>query len=83
MINLKANRPYGYGKIYRKDGSLVISQWNQGSTNGPSIFIFPDASYYEGLLIDNKADDSAGRYVNSQIAYEGGFHENAFHGKGK
>ncbi len=69
--------------MYKKDESLVISQWSQGNTSGPSIFIFPDGSYYEGVLINNKAQDSAGRYVNSQITYEGGFQDNAFNGKGK
>lgn len=43
--------------MYKKDGSLVISYWKQGKSDGPSIFVFPDGSYYEGILVNNKAED--------------------------
>jgi hypothetical protein len=51
------NRPEGYGKMYKDNGSVVISHFKEGKAIGPSICVFKDGSYYEGKLLNNVAED--------------------------
>jgi hypothetical protein len=42
--------------MYRSDGSVYIGQFNNGTANGNGIYILPDGTYYEGFMVDNKAE---------------------------
>jgi len=38
-----------------KNGSTVITNFENGIPNGMTFFVMPDGSYYEGIVKDAKA----------------------------
>ena len=40
--------PEGFGKIVRKDGSLLLANFTDGKAEGKGLYIFSDGTYFEG-----------------------------------
>jgi len=41
-MHSKTNKPHGIGKLYRKDGSLLIGFFKNGPVDGPAVYITKD-----------------------------------------
>jgi hypothetical protein len=40
------NKPGGYGKLYKNDGSLYVGQFSNGSAEGKGVYIIPNGTYF-------------------------------------
>ena len=47
------NNPSGFGKLYKKDGTLYIGQFSNAKANGKGVLLYPDGSYANGVFDDN------------------------------
>lgn len=45
--------PHGYGKLYKKDGSLYVGSFLNGKANGKGVLIFADGSFVNGTFENN------------------------------
>ena len=82
-IFLPQNYPNGFGRFYKKDGSLYIGHFAAGKAQGKGVYVFPNGAYYEGMFDNNKANDKNGKYISDELQYKGGFKNNLFHGDGE
>lgn len=72
--------PNGYGKLYKKNGSLYVGCFSNGKAEGQGTLIFPDGSYARGSFHNNML--KKGEYSSSDFKYIGDFQNNLFHGLG-
>jgi hypothetical protein len=49
----KNNFPQGFGKMYKKDGSIFIGQFINGVAEGPGFYAKVDGTYYKGDFSNN------------------------------
>ena len=47
------NNPGGFGKLYKKDGSVYIGEFSNGKANGDGVLIYPNGSYARGTYNNN------------------------------
>ena len=47
------NKPGGFGKLYKKDGSVYIGEFSNGKANGKGVLIYPNGSYAHGTFDSN------------------------------
>ena len=47
------NNPGGFGKLYKKDGSVYIGEFFNGEANGDGVLIYPNGSYAHGTYNKN------------------------------
>ena len=66
--------------MYHKNGSLFIGKFFEGAAYGPGFYVKPDGSYYEGKMVENKAQDENGHFWSKSYEYRGGIQDNAPHG---
>lgn len=63
IYSIQLGKPSGVGKMYHSDGSLFIGMFNNGMANGKGYYVQSDGSYYQGNIVNNKADDQKGKYL--------------------
>lgn len=44
----EGSKPQGFGKIYQKDGGMLIGCFEDGLLNGRGVYILPNGAFYEG-----------------------------------
>ncbi len=67
----------------KENGNILIGKFDNGSITGLAFYIFNNGSYYDGYMVDNKANDDQGEFHSNILSYIGGFKDNLFHGQGK
>ncbi len=61
--------PHGLGKMYKPDGSLFVGRFTKGKAEGQGLYILANGDYFQGILTDNKADCTNGKFVSSEYNY--------------
>jgi hypothetical protein len=82
LIRQFGQRPNGFGRMYKPNGSMYVGYFEQGRAQGQGAYIFEDGSYYKGEFNHNVAEGIEGYYRSDRMTYEGGFRNNKFDGKG-
>jgi hypothetical protein len=79
------NKPNGYGKIYKTDGSLYIGRFDGGNMVDKFYYILPNGSHYYGST--QKTYIHNGTFTEEsdkkKVYYDGEFLHHLYHGKGK
>ena len=68
---MKKNQPFGFGKIYKTDGSLFIGTFDQGVAKGKGYYFLSDGTYFEGSTKNNMINDKKGTILGPDIEYSG------------
>jgi hypothetical protein len=55
--------------MYKLDGSIFIGKFVMGHAEGLGLFVLEDGAYFEGELLNNKAECNSGKYSNRLFRY--------------
>ncbi len=55
--------------MYKLDGSIFIGKFVVGHAEGLGLFVLEDGAYFEGELLNNKAECNSGKYSNRLFRY--------------
>lgn len=50
--------------MYYRNGSVFIGQFTSGVANGFGHYVFADGSYYDGDMVNNRAETNEGEFYS-------------------
>lgn len=62
--------------MFYPSGALLIGHFDHGMANGPQHYVWPNGSYYTGLMKNNKGNDENGTYCCGNFMYIGSINNN-------
>lgn len=78
----KDNRHHGKGMLRKKDGSIFMGTWTDGSLSGEVEILYPTKGAYRGAVVGEKKSGIGKMiYINGET-YEGQWVDDFMHGSG-
>lgn len=73
---------HGSGMLYTSNGLVFKGKFQRGVAQcQKGIMVFPDGAYYEGQ-ISNNGFNGRGKFISSQVTYDGEWENNRPYGQG-
>ena len=68
--------------MFYPNGSVLIGKFVNGIPNGPAHYVWPNGSFYKGVVENNRANDDLALYECDDYVYQGSIKNNSFEGEG-